>query len=97
MDSGWVKREMKRVICKWGHLIFRYVLICDSIDIDIDCFTSPFAGVIVCNRCGGGEIHDGGIAPFCHLALQVWVQSVEDEFISSMKKAVVGVSTDVGV
>ena len=51
----------------------------------------------MCNRCGGGEIHDGGIAPFCHLALQVWVQSVEDEFIGSMKKAVVGVSTDVGV
>ena len=91
---------MKMVICKGGGAFNLEVgLICDSIDIDIDidCFTSTFAGVIVCNRCGGGEIHDGGIAPFCHLALQVWVQSVEDEFIGSMKKAVVGVSTDVGV
>ena len=76
MDSGCVKRKMKRVICRGGGPLVVSVLIGDSIDIDIDCFTRSFAGAIVCYRCGGGGMHEGGIAPVCHLVLQDGVQSV---------------------
>ena len=70
MDSGCVKRRMRRVICKWGGHLTVSDLIGDSIDIDIDCCIWAFAGAFMCYMCGGGEVHEGGIAPIYHLALQ---------------------------